>query len=126
MKHVNLDGQDASVRDFILSLASEPDGSVLELAGRPVARMLPVSAGSNGAAVSDNEWTDAKNNRRCELVDRKIHGTLTADEVVELDDLQQQMLHYRDRVAPLPLDYARKLHQELLKRAQVADTGTGA
>lgn len=125
MKHVNLNGQEASVRDFVLSLAAEPDESVLELDGRPVARMLPVG-GTNDDSKAGDDWSDAKNDRRCELVDRKIAGALTPEEAAELAELQQQMLRYRDRVAPLPLDHARKLHQELLKRAQAAESGTGA
>src|SRR5262249_22827351 len=112
------------VREFVLSVAADPEGSVLELDGRPVARMLP--AGRNGEAAGADEWTDAKNDRRCELVDRKIAGALTPDEAAELADLQQQMLSHRDRVAPLPLDYARKLHQELLKRVPAAESGPSA
>jgi hypothetical protein len=126
MKHVSLNGQDESVREFVLSLAAEPDGSVLELDGRPVARMLPVPAGRNGESRPAPEWTDPQNDRRCELVDRQIDGTLTPDDAAELADLQQQMLRYRDRVAPLPLDYARNLHQELLRRAQAAESSAGA
>jgi hypothetical protein len=124
MKHVSLNGQDESVRDFVLSLTAEAGESVLELDGRPVARVLPVVPARNGDAADD--WTDAKNNRRCDLVDRQIAGTLTPDEAAELADLQRQMLRHRDRVAPLPLDYARKLHQELLKRAEAAGPGTDA
>lgn len=67
-------------------------------------------------AVSD--WTDAKNDRRCELVDKEIDGTLTTDERNELELLQTQMLAYRRRVAPLPLGDVRRLHQQLLRRAQ--------
>jgi hypothetical protein len=85
--------------------------------------MLP--ANHKGEAAAADDWTDAKNDRRCELVDRQIGGTLTPDEAAELADLQQQMLRHRDRVAPLPLEYARKLHQELLKRAQ-AESGPSA
>ena len=43
----------------------------------------------------------------------------------ELAGLQQEMLRYRDRVAPLPIEYARKLHQELLNRAKAAHSGEG-
>jgi len=121
MKHVNLNGQDKSVRDFVLSVAADPEGSVLELDGRPVARMLPAPVDRNGDSAAD-DWTDAKNDRRCDLVDRKIAGTMTPGEATELADLQQQMLRHRDRVAPLPLEHARKLHQELLKRVQTAES----
>jgi hypothetical protein len=65
-------------------------------------------------------WTDDKNARRAHLIDREIDGVLTAEEATELADLQRQMLAYRQRVAPLPLDAVRGLHQELLDRARAA------
>jgi DNA-directed RNA polymerase subunit F len=64
------------------------------------------------------EWTDAKNERRCELIDRKFDGPpLTPTESAELAQLQEEMLRYRQRVAPLPIEDARRLHQELLAQA---------
>jgi hypothetical protein len=101
MKQVKLDGQEDSVRQFILALAQEPDGSVLELHGQAVACLLPVPrADGNGAA--EEEWTEEKNARRCALIDREIAGVLTPEEAKELYGLQQAMLRYRRRVAPLP------------------------
>jgi len=114
------------VKKFVMSLAIDTEGSVLEFQGRAVAQVLPLSTDRNGASSGDGEWTDAKNARRCALVDKKIDGTLSTDEVRELADLQQQMLRYRDRVAPLPLEYARQLHQELLKKSRVDQPTEGA
>jgi hypothetical protein len=65
----------------------------------------------------NEQWTDAKNERRCALIDRKYADGLTAAEAAELAVLQEQMLRYRQRVAPLPLEHARRLHQELLAKA---------
>jgi hypothetical protein len=65
----------------------------------------------------ESKWTDAKNDRRCELIDREIEGTILPVEKRELDELQNQMLAYRRKVAPLPLKEAQRLHQELLKKA---------
>ena len=114
MTHVNLDGVDVSVRPFVLAVAGEPAGSVLELDGRPVAWVVPaVPSPTNG----DEAWTEAKNQRRCDLIDRKYAGSLTPPEAVELVQLQEQMLCHRQRVAPLPLEDARRLHQELLTKA---------
>ena len=62
------------------------------------------------------EWTEEKNARRCELIDRKIQNTITADEAEELETLQQAIERHLDRVAPLPLDGARRLHAELLRK----------
>jgi len=71
----------------------------------------------------EEEWTEAKNARRCDLIDKEIAGTLTAVEAVELRGLQQAMLDYRRRVAPLPLEEARRLHQQLLSKASNVPPG---
>ena len=117
MIHIPLDAQDEAVKRFLLSLTTNPQGTVLELNGRAIVCVLPVSdtlAHENG----DSAWTEEKNARRCLLIDREIDGTLTPAEAVELNRLQREMLEHRRRVAPLPLDDARKLHQELLAKAQ--------
>ena len=62
-------------------------------------------------------WTGEKNQKRCQLVDKEIAGTLTPDEQAELEQLQTEMLAYRRKVAPLPLDDLRQLHHELLREA---------
>jgi hypothetical protein len=70
----------------------------------------------NGSA-GEEEWTDAKNVRRAELIKQKYASGLAPAELVELAGLQEEMLRYRQKVAPLPLDDARRLHQDLLARA---------
>ena len=117
MKHVNLDAYDEAIKQFVLSLYADACESVLELGGRPVAYVLPVPA---TAEVAD-DWNAMKDSRRCELIDREIAGTLTIMEAGELQTLQSAMLRHCRRVAPLPLDEARQLHQELL-----AKTATGS
>jgi len=57
-----------------------------------------------------HEWTNEKNQRRCALVDKEIEGTLSAKEEIELEKLQAEMLAYRRKVAPLPIEKARKMH----------------
>ena len=42
MRHIKLDRETLQVRQFVLSLPVEPDGSILELKGEPVLRVLPV------------------------------------------------------------------------------------
>lgn len=66
---------------------------------------------------SKRAWTEEKNQRRCDLVDKEIDGTISAIEKAELEQLQAEMLAYRRKVAPLPLEDLRKLHQELLRKA---------
>ncbi|MSR57974.1 MAG: hypothetical protein EXS05_09900 [Planctomycetaceae bacterium] len=42
VRHIKLDRQTAQVKQFVLSLPVDPDGSILELRGEPVFRVLPV------------------------------------------------------------------------------------
>jgi hypothetical protein len=115
VNHIALEEQDEAVKRFILTLPVEPEASALELDGKAVAWVVPASA---AASNGDNAWTKEKNARRCDLIDRKYAGQpLTPAEALELAQLQEQMLRYRQRVAPLPLEDARRLHQELLDKA---------
>ena len=111
MTHVSLDLQDSVIQQFVLALAADPSGSVLEVNGRPVACIVP----THGSTL-ETEWTDAKNARRVALIQIKYTGELSPTEHAELATLQHEMLRFRQKVAPLPLDDARKLHQELLAR----------
>jgi hypothetical protein len=117
MNRINLDTQGDAVKQFFLSLPLDPEGSVLELNGRHVARLHPVQQPAADNLSQEDNWTEAKNTRRCRLIDKKIAGTLTNDEANELHGLQQ-MLHNRPSVVPLPLDEAQTQHQELLVRAR--------
>jgi len=99
-----------TVRDFLAAVAG---GTVIERGGTPVGRWVPIST----PTPDDGEWTDAKNHRRCELIDRIIEGTITAEERDELDLLKRQLRSHVRAVAPLPLDEARELHQGLLDLA---------
>ncbi len=68
------------------------------------------------SSAPPEEWSEARNARRSALIDKEIDGSLTPAERVELEVLQKQAVAYRDRVAPLPIEGARKLHAELLAR----------
>ena len=41
-----------------------------------------------------------------------------SEESIELEQLQNEMLDYRRKLAPLPLQEVRELHQSLIKRTQ--------
>ena len=115
MNHIVLESQDEAVQRFFLSQTVDAQGVIVEYRGQAVACVLPPPKQSNGTTTG--EWTDAKNERRCELIDRKFDGPpLTPEEMLELAGLQEEMLRYRDRIAPLPIEDARRLHQELLAR----------
>lgn len=62
------------------------------------------------------DWSDEKDERRCELIDKDIAGTITVEERAELADLEQQANAHFDSIAAPPMDGARQLHQELLNR----------
>jgi hypothetical protein len=115
MKHLPLEDQKSIVRDFVMSLTVDQAETVLELNGHAVACIVPLPPGNGN---EESAWSDAKNDRRCELIDRKYDGKLTVHEAAELAILQEEALRYRQRVAPLPLDAARRLHQKLLLKAK--------
>jgi hypothetical protein len=125
MTHVNLDTQPEVVRQFVLELSTSPEGVVLESAGRPVACVVPAPAG-NGGSTAAGEWTDEKNRRRYELLDRKYDRGLSPAEHAELTLLQHAMHRYIDQVAPLPLDAARIDHRRADLAEPDATHGRGA
>lgn len=112
MKHILLNMQDEAVKRFFLSLSADSQGSVVELNGRTLAYLMPVSLSSQ----DDGGWTEAKNERRCDLIDKEIESTLTPAETVELQSLQQAMLNYRNRVAPLPIAAVRNYMKNYSRR----------
>jgi hypothetical protein len=118
MNAVNLDVQDEAVKRFFLTLPIDSGGALLTLHGHAFARIVPLAPEPGSPEQDGGAWTDAQNARRCDLIDKEIEGTITPDEVRELHALQEAMLRYRRRVAPLPLEDARQLHQELLRKAQ--------
>ena len=82
-----------------------------------VIRVIERGNGSEeGASHLPEEWSEEKNNRRCDLIDRQIEGNLSPEERIELDDLQRQAIAYRDLMVPLPTEGARRLHRELLAK----------
>lgn len=59
-------------------------------------------------------WTEAKNNRRYNLIIRKYSDEgLSSPEVDELARLQAEMIAHRQRVAPLPIREAARFLKEL-------------
>lgn len=120
-KVISLDEFEEPVRRFLERLEVSNEASVIEVGNKNV--YLVVRPASEPI---DEPWTDAKNRRRYELIDREIASTLTPDETVELQQLTQAMRRHRDRVAPLPFNNVRQLHEQLLREAEKAMTnGSG-
>jgi hypothetical protein len=118
MSQVDLEAQGEAVQQFFRSLPADPEGTLVRVNGRPVARLVPI-VDKSGDAGDDVRWTTEKNRRRCFLIDREIDDSITPDEVRELAVLQRQILEHRGRVAPLPLEATRRLYEELLAKAEV-------
>jgi hypothetical protein len=70
----------------------------------------------SGDGSNDGDWSDELNERRIELIDKDIQTNITTEERAELTELQRKAVAYRDRVAPLPIEGARRLHQQLLEK----------
>lgn len=68
-------------------------------------------------------WTREENARRCDLIDKEIQDSITPEEQRELLILQRRASEYRDAVAPLPIEEARRLHRKLLKRREQQQNG---
>ena len=100
MKHVNLDVQEESVKRFVLGLTADGGGSLLEFNGKPVACVVPAPKPARRKPASVT-WTDQKNARRSELIDKEIDDVLTPEEAVELRLLQDEMLRDQNKVCAL-------------------------
>lgn len=72
--------------------------------------------------TSSGEWNDAKNERRCELIDKDIQGTLGPVERRELESLTHQFRAHRRSIAPIPIEGATRLHQQLLEKKRQQET----
>ncbi len=118
---INLDSHGEAVKEFFRALPTDPGGSTVELDGHAIARVVRLRESGNGGPADAGPWTEAKADRRSFLVDRQIDGTLTPEETAELAALQQEMIRERRRLAPVPLAELRRLHQDLLARAQRDD-----
>ncbi len=70
----------------------------------------------SGDSFNACDWSDELNERRIELIDKDIQANITTGERAELAELQSRAVAYRDRVAPLPIEGARRLHQQLLEK----------
>ena len=77
MKRVALDRKDKKIKEFIQSLSGNADGSILELAGKPVVRVLPLAEKRVDkirltAAIVKRRQQSRELNRDWEAVDREM------------------------------------------------------
>ena len=58
------------------------------------------------------------NKRRCELIDKEIDGQISISESMELELLQNEMLEYRKKIAPLPIKEVEQLYKQLKQQKE--------
>lgn len=75
--------------------------------------------------TSSGRWNEAKNARRLELIDKEIQNTIRPTERRELELLTCEMRAHRRCVAPIPLERATKLHQQLLEKKRQQEQSAG-
>jgi hypothetical protein len=63
---------------------------------------------------ASNQWNSRLNQRRFELIDKEIQGTLAPAERVELAGLTKIMREHLESEANLPMEGAKALHRKLL------------
>ena len=79
MRHIKLDRETPQIKHFVLSLPVEADGSILELKGEPVLRVMPVIEQEQAvdkaklkAAILRRRNESRRLNDEWEAVDREV------------------------------------------------------
>ena len=98
-----------------VTLTDQPLAEARENVGPSPEWKLEVQQATSGDGPNAGDWSDKLNERRIELIDKDIQGNITTEERSELAELQRKAVAYRDRVAPLPIEGARRLHRQLLE-----------
>ncbi len=107
MSNSTLEKQIASVAEGRSNITDvqTPHGNLVVLSERlgerfrPLLEYMAQQISAESVPSMDNGWTDEKNNRRIELIEKKYEGVLTAAEKRELKVLQQEGELYADRIA---------------------------
>ena len=95
MKRIELNKQPELIQQFFRTLSADPEGILVELNGRPLARLVPVP--TRKPSKSSSLWSSDQEDRREFLIDRELEGSLTPEEGEELKVLQRQMNEYLHR-----------------------------
>jgi hypothetical protein len=77
VKRINLDQKERKIKDFVCSLAADPEGSVLVMNGEPVVRVLPVveegvDLRKLKAAILRRRGASRQSNKEWEAADREV------------------------------------------------------
>src|SRR4029079_86811 len=58
--------------------------------------------------VDSLDWSEEHNSRRIALIEKKYGPGLSADEIIELSQLQEQLSSFQNKHFPLPFDFIRR------------------
>ena len=105
------------VKQFFGDMDFTDEPSAFEVNGRRVYFVVRPAA---EPATPVANWTAAQLNRRHHLIDLKLGGAISAVELLELAQLNEDFERYASRVAPLPMSYA----LEVLAKLTSQVTGT--
>jgi hypothetical protein len=112
MNSFPLESVSEDTRNSILPMTQNPGGSEVTLDGSVVGYFFPQSLTGQ---LPDEPWSDEKNHRRVDLIEKKYSfQSLTLEEHIELTRLQAELRRHVDQVAPVPLEQVRALHRQLL------------
>jgi len=70
----------------------------------------------------DVAWNETLNQRRFELIDKEIQGSLTPAESIELAGLTRSMRDHVESETNLPMKGARALHRNLVQRKSTGES----
>lgn len=108
---------------YEIELSHEIEQRLLEKAnatGSDVAHLIQIAVGQfvGGEAAPDvtGVWTELGEARRRTLIDKDIEGSITPDELVELNRLDRLANEHFDQIAPPPFEGARRLHAQLIRK----------
>ena len=123
MKHIELNAHGEAIRQFFLSLPDDPDGrsSNSTAAWSPAYSQLRKTG--RGSKTIRDHGPKPRTKSAVLSIDKEIDGHLTRQEALELEGLQRQMQRHLRTLTPLPLEDARRLHEELVKKAEAARRG---
>jgi hypothetical protein len=91
---------------------------------RTYAMMAELEHPSSPTPGAEEEWSDEKNTRRCELIEKEIDGSISDAEREELGQLQAEVDEYVRRVAPRPLNEIEEIKRLLLRERSSGERTT--
>ena len=103
-----------SIEGFRRSMTHSFVASLQKTGARPRVVVALLRAGVTDLLKSDDNCTDATDDRRVELIDASMQRRLSDDESFELERLTAQLREHCDTLDAIPMKGAMKLHRQLM------------